>query len=107
MEDAEDFRDRGIRCQPIASLAARKREYWMEVQAVVPTLGFVAVVGAALCIGAIKLLDVPWWKAAFACAFIMGPPVWRFWPDYPSQDDVDRDRALRRAAGLPDEVEPD
>jgi hypothetical protein len=38
---------------------------------------------------------------------MMAPPIWMFWPDYPTEYDVESDRKLRRSAGLPDDVELD
>lgn len=95
------------RCQPIASLAQRKRQYWAEVISALGPLGIVALIGFALCFAAVKFAGASWLTAALVCAIMMAPPIWMLWPDYPTQDDVERDRALRRSAGLPDNVEQD
>ncbi|MBN3761195.1 hypothetical protein [Burkholderia sp. Ac-20365] len=106
MTDTNEMRNRP-RCQPIASLATRKRLYWREVRDVLGILAFTGLVAAGLCIAAVHFLDVPWLNAALLCAAIMGPPVWMFWPASPSKDDIERDQQLRRSAGMPDDVEPD
>jgi len=91
----------------IASITTRKQLYWIEVRSALPVLGFVLILTVLLCLGAVKFLAAPWTNAALTCALIIGPPIWFFWPDYPTEDDVERDRALRRSAGMPDDVEPD
>ncbi|AZU59764.1 hypothetical protein CFM90_26440 (plasmid) [Ralstonia solanacearum] len=94
-----------MQCQPIASLAERKRAYWREVIAVLPMIATAAATGIALCAGAVKLLGAPCLNAALVCALIMAAPVWMLLPDMPTGEDVERDRALRREAGLPDDVD--
>ena len=91
----------------IANITTRKRLYWIEVRSELPVLGFMLILAVLLCVGAVKFFAAPWPNAALTCALIMGPPIWFFWPDYPTEDDVQRDRALRRSAGMPDDVEPD
>jgi len=91
----------------IANLAARRRAYRQELWTALPILGALLVAGIVLGATAVMVFGAQWTRAALTCAVIMGPPIWFFWPDYPTQDDVERDRAVRRAAGLPDEVDPD
>ena len=93
------------RCRSIASLASRRHAYWCEVGSILGMLTFVAALSVALCVAAVKFLGASPQVAAFLCAAIMGPPVWMLWPDYPTTEDIERDRALRRNAGLPDDVE--
>jgi len=91
----------------IANLTTRKQLYWIELRSALGVLGLVVVMAVLLCVGAVKFFAAPWVNAALVCAVIMGPPIWFFWPDYPTDDDVERDRALRRSAGMPDDIEPD
>jgi hypothetical protein len=86
-------------CQPIASLASRRRAYWREVRQVVPMLAFMHCLAAGLCYAAVRLLGAPWLNAAVVAAVIMAGPVWMLWPGYPGAEDIERDQALRRAAG--------
>lgn len=93
--------------KPIANIATRKRQYWSQVWSSLGVLGSVVIIAILLCIAAVKFFVAPWAIAAAVCAAVMGPPVWMFWPDYPTEDDVERDRRLRRSSGLPDDVEPE
>lgn len=94
-------------CQPIANLETRKEQYWVEVWSALSIVGPVAIVAIFACLAAIQYFAAPWASAAFVCAAILGPMIWFFWPDYPTQQDVETDRALRRSAGLPNDVQPD
>lgn len=95
------------RCQPIANLTTRKSEYWKEAaQASIP-IGFCALLEIAACVAAVKFGGANWATCALVCAIILAGPIYMFWPDYPTEEDVERDRALRCAHGLPDNVEQD
>lgn len=91
----------------IANITTRKQLYWIEVRSALGVLGFMVAIAILLFIAAVKFFGAPWVNAALVCAVIMGPPIWFFWPDYPSEDDVERDRALRRSVGMRDDVERD
>lgn len=95
------------KCQPIAGLKSRRREYWSDARTALPYVGVIAIVVAGLCAAAVKFLGTSWVAAAAVSAAVMIGPIWMIWPDYPTQADVERDQALRRAANLPDIVEPD
>lgn len=93
------------RCQPIASLSSRKREYWSNARKAFAYIGVIAIVAAGLCASAVEFAGTSWIVAAAVSAILLIGPIWMIWPDYPTQEDVERDRALRRAVGLPDVVE--
>lgn len=93
--------------KPIANLATRRQRYWTEVRSTIGLLGFMVVQASLLCIFTAMFLEIPTMNAALVCAALMGPPIWFMWPNYPSIEDVERDRSLRRSAGIADDVEFD
>lgn len=90
---------------PITSLEARRRHYWEAAASASGLIGLILVLTIAACLAAVRFLNTPWQVAALVSAVIIAPPIWMLWPNYPTEDDVNRDRAMRRAAGLPDDVE--
>jgi hypothetical protein len=95
------------RCQPLASLASRKRAYWREVVGLVPTLAIMCAVTAGIGWALVKWLNAPVELTLLVAVLAVTPPIWMFLPSYPTEDDVRRDQALRRAAGMPDHIETD
>ena len=91
--------------EPIANLHTRRLAWLRDVLSSLPILAFGALLMASIGYVFVRL-GADWWMVAVAAIGIMAPPVWLFWPDWPTENDVERDRELRRQAGLPDDVEP-
>lgn len=74
MTDHRDARP-SLRCQPIASLATRRRAYWREVIAALSLLGFLLAVVGGLSWAAVQLYGASWLGVAVVCAAILAPPM--------------------------------
>jgi hypothetical protein len=81
--------------------------YWIEVREAALLLGAMLMTAALIGVALVKLADAPWINVAIVCAAVIAPPILMFWPDYPTEGDVERDRMVRRSAALNDDVEAD
>ena len=93
--------------QPILSFEDRMRAYQAELRAAVLQQ---LLIGLPLCFGILWAvsetlteitLPLPWWALApIVWCVLAVPPVLKSLPDRPRPEDVELDRAMRRAAGV-------
>ena len=51
-------------------------------------------------LGAVSYFGTGWVFAGIVSAAVMAGFLWVTWPDYPTAEDVERDRGFRRSHGL-------
>lgn len=97
-----------MHAQPLTSYEERLRQYRKEVRAAV---ALQLLIGLPICFGLFWLvsaslpqeiaLPLPWWMMApIAWCILAVPPVMKSLPHRPQPEDIERDQALRRAAGI-------
>ncbi|KDR39008.1 hypothetical protein BG61_35350 [Caballeronia glathei] len=84
---------------PSGNLASRRRAYWWSVSYWVAA----GLILASVCLGAVSYFGTSWVFAGVVSATVMAGFLSVTWPDYPTAEDVERDRGFRRSQGLPGE----